>query len=795
MQRIIFVYIIVTTLFLSDSLCAQTTQGRIVTSDNKPLEYVTVKLFRDSTMLQHTLSDKEGMFTFKDLPAKTAYLLKCSFTGYEDVDTVFVAGSSTALLISMKQKVSELKEVVINTKKPLIERKVDRLVFNVQNSMASISGDALDVLKVTPLVMAENGNLGIIGKGSVAVMVNDKMLRIGGDDLAAYLRSIPSNAIESIEVITMPPSKYSAEGNSGILNIKLKKVINDYWSASIRSVYTQATYPTENLGIGFNYQKRKLSLSSNASMTEGSGAFTERPRILYATQNWESESKRRSYTKLYNARLQADYKISEKLTVGAQAFYNNSRPHTVDNTSTSIEQKTTKYIDSLLIGNGSQHSETDNVSLNLNGTYSLGKDDQRIVVDLDYYKSGFDNSRDFNSDTYGPDRQPMAGREWFSRNIGNNAFSNLSLNVDVEHKIQQFDVNYGVNYSGSRNTNELSATAVAAKTDTLFDYKDKFKFTENTGALFLTVGRALGSKFELQGGLRLENTHTEGISNTLESTYKNNYLKLFPTFYSSYKINDHHVLSLAYGRRIDRPAYMSLNPFERYITRYYYSVGNPYLLPSFSHNIELNYSNNDNLNLQAYTNFGDDQVAQMAIPHENSKVVVDTTQNFYNMFTVGLTAIYTFRKVSWLETNFILTGYYRSIRQRDTAIVPNYEVYVGYFSMDNNFKISKKISAQLAFFCYSPQINGIFHRTPRYNVNIAFRYKINNQWEAGIQASDILKTTQGKLNAVVNGVTQYYDNYYDTRNLRVTISYRFGSSKVNPNQRNFSNEKEKQRAY
>ena len=341
----------------------------------------------------------------------------------------------------------------------------------------------------------------------------------------------------------------------------------------------------------------------------------------------------------------------------------------------------------------------------------------------------------------------------------------------------------------------MSARAVAAIADTLFDYKDRFEFKENTGALFLTADRELGTKFQVKGGIRLENTNTEGMSNTLESTYKNNYLKIFPTFYSSYKMNDYNVFSLGYGRRIDRPAYLTLNPFERYITQYYYSVGNPYLLPSFSHNVELNYSNNDNLNLSLYTNFGNDQIAQIAIPNENSKVVVDTMQNFYNTSTLGLTAIYTFRKANWLETNFVLTGYYRNIRQRDTAIVPNYKVYVAYFSMDNNFKISKKISSQLSFFYYSPQITGIFHRTPRYNLNVSVRYRICDQWDAAILANDILKTTQGKLNALVNGVQQYYNNYYDTRNIRLTISYRFGSMKVNAKQRSFMNEKEKQRAY
>ncbi|WP_293940119.1 outer membrane beta-barrel family protein [Sphingobacterium sp. UBA5996] len=773
---------------------AQSVEGKIITAENKNLEFVTIKLIHDTTVLQYSSSDQNGNFTFNNLKEKSTYRLKLQHTGFADIDTTFISGHLKKMTFRMTEKVNTLKEVVVNGNKPLIERKVDRLVFNVQNSMVSLSGDAMDVLKFTPLVMAENDALSIIGKGSVTIMVNDKILRISGDDLTSYLRSIPSESIESIEVITVPPSKFSAAGNAGILNIKLKKIVNDFWSASARSIFTQTTHPTINLGAGFNYKKDRLSLYSSLNMTEGSVLFIEKPHIAYNTQDWNTISKKRSFSKYYNGRIQADYKVSEKLSVGAQAFLNDNRPHANDNTITNIMQKT-GLLDSIINGNGSQNSTTNSLGLNFNSTYSLGKDGQEIVLDLDHYRSNFDNFRSFNSETFLPNGTPIQNNKWYSGNNGQNVFINTSFNLDVEQKIKMFDINYGINFSTSRNRNNLQSVATSRITDTIFNYSDEFEFKENIGSLFFSINTAISKKIDLKAGLRIENTTTEGISNTLVKKYENKYMKFFPTLYTSYKINEKNVFSLGYGRRIERPAFLAMNPFARYISKYYYTVGNPYLLPSFSHNIEMNYSNNSNLNLSLYTNFAKEQIAQTAIPYENSKMVVDTMQNFYDMSTVGFTAIYTLRKSNWLESSFVFNGYHRNIKQYDNKIVPDYNVNVIYLSLDNNFKVSKKITTQLSSFYYSPQITGIFRRSPRFNVNLNFRYKINEQWDLALFANDILKTQQGKLKAIVNSVQQTYDNYYDSRSIRLSISFRFGSMNINARQRNFISDKEKQRAY
>ena len=118
----------------------------------------------------------------------------------------------------------EIETVVITGKKKLIDRKVDRLIFNVENSIASQGVDATEALANTPLLKVdENRGISIVGKSGVSVMVNDRMINLSGNELINYLRSLRSDNISKIEVITTPPSKYEAQGNSGLINIILKK--------------------------------------------------------------------------------------------------------------------------------------------------------------------------------------------------------------------------------------------------------------------------------------------------------------------------------------------------------------------------------------------------------------------------------------------------------------------------------------------------------------------------------------------------------------------------------------------
>lgn len=125
--------------------------------------------------------------------------------------------------------------MAVSARKKLIEQKVDRLVFNMENTIAASGGDSLDALKITPGLRVENDKISMTGKWSLRVMVDGRMLHLSGEDLMSYLKSISADDIKSIEVIITPPAKYEAEGNSGLINITYKKGRKDAWNADLRS--------------------------------------------------------------------------------------------------------------------------------------------------------------------------------------------------------------------------------------------------------------------------------------------------------------------------------------------------------------------------------------------------------------------------------------------------------------------------------------------------------------------------------------------------------------------------------
>ena len=252
--------------FLSISkVCAQqiTISGIVQDNNRQPVEYAEIILYRnvDSTKMQRALSDSIGRFVITAL--KGEYKLKIYQMGrvYFSQD-ISISQQTNLGIITIENTSKQLSEVVITSKKRLIERKIDRLVFNVENSVASQGMDATETLGNTPMVKVDrNTGVSIVGKSSVSVMINERMVNLSGNELVNYLQSLRSDNIAKIEVITTPPAKYEAQGNSGIINIVLKKNPNLGWSGNLSSTYVQKSLNGFLNNYVLNYQSSKLSVS------------------------------------------------------------------------------------------------------------------------------------------------------------------------------------------------------------------------------------------------------------------------------------------------------------------------------------------------------------------------------------------------------------------------------------------------------------------------------------------------------------------------------------------------------
>lgn len=271
MKNLTILFLSIIVFFINPNAFAQQYQlkGKVVGStSNTPVEWVNVVLVKNDSIFSGTTTDSLGGFLIT--APKGIYTLKLEYFGEVAINKELNILSNVDLgILKIKDSV-QLQEIVIDVKKPLIQRKVDRLVFKVGNSISATGGDAIDALKVTPSLRVQNDQISIIGKSGVSVMIDDKLVQLSGDDLFSFLKTIKSDDIESIEVITTPPAKYEVEGNSGIVNIKLKETKQNYISGNLNTSYTQATYPLGNLGGGLNYQKDRLTVSSNLNYQNGS---------------------------------------------------------------------------------------------------------------------------------------------------------------------------------------------------------------------------------------------------------------------------------------------------------------------------------------------------------------------------------------------------------------------------------------------------------------------------------------------------------------------------------------------
>ena len=689
----------------------------------------------------------------------------------------------------------QIQEVEIKAKKKLIERKVDRLVFNVENSISATGGDALDALKVTPGIRVQNDKISMIGKSGMAVMVDDKVIQLSGDDLINYLKTISSDNIKSVEVITTPPAKYDAEGNSGIVNIRLKKAKKNSISGNLRTSYTQATYSLGSLGGSLNYQKDKLTVTSNINYSNGSIAPYQEYTIYYPNFTWFEENKKRSFQNNLGGRLTLDYEINPKTTVGIQYSGVIAQP-IVKGKNTSYITNYQSVLDSLIITPSRLEMERNTHSLNFHSVTKTDTIGTQYSIDIDYFKFKSNLGNRFNTDTYFSNGIRIPNRYISANNISNQNIDMYSAKLDYEMPLKWINFSFGGKISFINNDSAVSYFDTT-NTNSVFDptKSNMFNYKENTQALYVSGSKPLSEKWDLQLGLRLESTQTKGYSKTLNQTNKNDYVKLFPTFYLTYKTSENSTLGLNYSRRINRPTYGDLNPFRFYSSAYNYGEGNPFLQPFYIDNAEISFTHSNyfsSIYVEYITN-GFDQVTFVSNDNPVQKVI---PYNFYKQVKIGTTQSYTFTRWKWLESNNMLNIIYaKTTSDLSNAKIPKLSKLTAYFISNNSFVLNKNktLKAELSFTYLSPSVAGSYITTSWYYFDAGIRYEVfDKKLQIALNAMDIFRTNKVTFIQTVNNIRQESFDYRDTQKIRLSLTWNFGKT-LNRQQRETSNEDEKSR--
>jgi len=772
-------------------------EGKIQDKQQAPLAYNNIFLKKlDSPVEKQTLSNETGVFTFTvDTGIYMLRIMHLKDTLYYKQVSLLTNVDLGAISLLIKTK--ELKEVQVTFKRPLIERKIDRLVFNLDQSIASSGGDALDALRITPGVQLQDDQLNIVGKSGALIMINERLVQLKGEALTSFLASIKSDDIKTIEVITNPSARYDAQGGAGLINIVLKKSLPESWNASVQSSYTKNTYSLRNYGASFNLKKSKTALSLGASYNDGSRKRTENDEIYYTDQYWNTNFVKRIYAKSLGLRTGLDYQFSRNVSMGFEYIGNYSRPD-VDENDLGKVYNPSNAIDSLIETVAASNRKLNSTSINYHTDIKLDTLGRAFHLNADYLNYEGDIERGFNNRTFlGEDRNHTLN-SLSTLNIGQQNVKNYSGKVDFDWPTKVMNFSFGSKVSAIKTTNSLQFFEItnSGGQNLNVEQSNDFIYRENTQALYFSASKNWGKKWSSQIGVRFENTQIEGDSKTYSQVDKNNYHQFFPTLYLVYKADQENILSFDFGRRIQRPGFSSLNPFRFYSSPYNYTEGNPKLKPQFTNTISLRHGYKDKFFTTLSYMKENDGFGQVPVVDDATKNQFLTQSNYYEYNKYTLSFSYVFDNFSWWVNDTEAFGYYnKSTFDANINLLPT-SGWGGYLSTINTFNLDKasKYKAGFQFWYQTASPDLLYHNDAYYSLNFFVRCAFaQKKLLLSLQSQDVLRSYKISKNTSTNNIYQVYSSYNDSRSFKVALSYSFGNNKMKTGKSKSSNQEEKGR--
>jgi len=759
--------------------------GKITGVDSKPLEGATVYLKRaaDSVLIKTELADASGNFVFNNQKPGD-YRLTITMVGYASYKSdVFQLNADKSLpVISLVQAGTALKEVTVSSQKPLIEHKIDRTVVNVDALLTAAGSTALDVLEKAPGVLVDdNGAISLKGKG-VTIFIDDKPTYLSGEELESYLRSLTSANIDQIELMTNPPAKYDAAGNGGIINIRTKRSKVKGFNGALNLAYAQGVYARTSNSFNFNYRNNKINVTGNLSYNTNNGYndLDINRHFLNADGSLASNFLQNSFIRrtmqAYSGRVAVDYYASDKTTwgIGLNGLYNPSNRTTLATSKLSDAQN---VLDSTIIANNKDHPLFKNGGVNFNYRHQFDKNGKELTADLDYIKYNSSRVQSFDNRTYLPDGTMTAG-DLLTGSLPAN-IDIFAFKTDYTHPLSngvKLGIGLKTSYTKTDNIAEYF-DAVNGITTPDYDKTNHFLYNEQINAGYINASKDF-KRISVQAGLRFENTisngHQLGNIQKPDSVFKRNYNGLFPTLYFQYKLDSagKQSITLDYGRRIDRPAYQDLNPFLSPIDKFTYYTGNPFLKPTYSNNIELNYTwGNFTLGLD-YSKTRDEENETIEIV---DGIYYSRPGNLGSVVNKGITLDGGYDITKWFNLHFF--GMVRNIHTASDFYTGPLNTKGTFFFVRSaaEFKLGHDWTAQIEGSHQSNVTNAQFISFARTRFNTAISKKLSPSTTIKLVVNDVFHqfVNAGQINNLANTLADYR-NISDSRFGILSLSYRFG---------------------
>lgn len=793
---------LLTSLLYRQTLGQTTLNGAIGDGTGKPLPFASVALLnaRDSTetsdrLAKVTASDQQGAYIFENVRAGR-YIVRASAVGYQKAHSTVLDVGGTPINVAtlvLSEVAGKLAEVQVTAKKPFVEQQLDRMVVNVANSIVGNGSTALEVLEKSPGVTVDyqNERLQLRGKEGVIVQIDGKQTYLSAQDVIALLRSMSSDNIDKIELITNPSAKYDAAGNSGIINIRLKKNSNVGTNGTASIAGGSGRLDRARGSLQLNHRTQKLNLFGNYSLNRGGNYWDFRFNRSQADPSPSDPSRRNlvnQYTYLIfrdlgqNAKAGLDFSPTKTTTIGLvwTGFWSDHREHGPAGASFRRTEKGPVYLQTQTDKTYSNVSQNQIGNLNLQHSFGEKKGQLTADFDIGHFSRQYSNSLLTENLIESSEVVSPVG----SLLITQPATVDIrTAKVDYNRTLANgWKLETGLKNASVKTDNDLHFSSgpagVLVPDPTLSNH---FQYTERVSAGYVSMsgqwGRGDKPKTEFQAGLRAEHTHSEGRSLTLNSVVTRDYLKWFPSLFVSRPLSPSQTLTFSYSYRIDRPNYQNLNPARGYVDPFAFFIGNAYLKPQFTHAVEGKYSLKNNVFISLGANYTTDLMFFTIHPVEGNKTYV-TFENLGHSqgYTLTLSWPITVAKGWQLQTNIL--GYYNRFQYNYEETLLRIENVAGRVNANNAFTLGHGWTAELNGWVSTPAVNGIWQSPWLGALDTGVQKAVSPVFKLKLSVQDALHTNRfiGTTN-----VLSYYGTTrltFDTRVALLNLTYSFGNQKL-----------------
>jgi len=768
--------------------------GKVIDGSTKEVvEFATISLFRlpKDTLIGGLVTNAKGAFELENLrPGK--YKLVIAFMGYKTlvIDTLMLRKLEERDLgvVSLVTNEKVLKEVTIETQQDMVKNTIDKKVFDAEKLAIANGGSANDVLTQVPTVSVDiDGNISLRGSGNVTILIDGRPSGMSGAGRAGVLSGIPASAIESVEVITNPSAKYDPDGMSGIINIVLKK--NKLRGTNGNVTLSAGTNNKYNGNVSYNFRKDKVNIYSNYSFRYnerfGRGDVKRTTYLADSSNFLIQKNNSDNLSRNHSAKIGMDYNASKQSTFGFNVTLNYEEKSEQEKLMNNTENESAQLASAF---NRYTNNPSDGLSQDYNVNYRqrFNNPKQLLSIESNFSINNNQSLAQYEQENFWENYQEIAPYWFYQNNKSNTDFMINSNTIDFESPLFK----NGKIESGLKNINReidndfYSETFNTSAGEFLADdsLNNRFVYHENIYAAYTSYGQTLG-KWSYKAGLRAEQANTKSTLINNDSSYVNNYFNIFPTAFINRKINEKQEVQLNYGRRINRPGTRQLSPFTDYSNPLILRVGNPYLNPEYTHNLEFTYLYNHkkvNFSTTVFYRKTVDLIMRNILVNANNQTIVTFT-NLGSSDNMGIETVSRIELYKWWNITANINGFQTVIKGT------NQDGDINTSNLSWNAKILTNVLFKKG---WSLQASGLYNAQniiaqgtilPMSQVDFAIKKDVlKSKGTVTFGLNDVFDKMRFRIETSGSNFAQQAERKRETRIATLTFNYRFGSGDFAP---------------